>query len=326
MRGRGAALAASALAVLALAGGEAGAAVSCGKVITKDLKLRKDLKNCPGDGLLIDASGITIDLNGHKISGQGAAGTEGVGLAGPFVRENVVIKGPGRIARFDEGVSLTSCENSRVKRVTVKQADTAIRVGTCDDAKVRNNKTRGVGIRGVSVGNSERAEVSGNLVNAPAQLAFNTIGISVNGSTSPEALVEDNVVEGNGVATFGIQVNGSAPGATFKRNVVRGFIQYGIGVYDGSTSTLVKKNTAAGSDGYGIFVQSSAGAGTKVVKNVARRNGLDGIRLDQAAEVGKNTAVNNGQWGIYAAVAGTDLGGNKASGNGAGQCFGVACS
>ena len=31
------------------------------------MKLTADLTNCPGDGLVIGADGITVDLNGHTI-------------------------------------------------------------------------------------------------------------------------------------------------------------------------------------------------------------------------------------------------------------------
>ena len=42
----------------------AGAApLACGEVITKDTTLQSDLTNCPGDGLVVGADEITLDLN-----------------------------------------------------------------------------------------------------------------------------------------------------------------------------------------------------------------------------------------------------------------------
>src|SRR4051794_5192023 len=53
---------------VALSGGPALAStVSCGSTITATTKLHADLANCPGDGLVIDADNVTIDLNGHTI-------------------------------------------------------------------------------------------------------------------------------------------------------------------------------------------------------------------------------------------------------------------
>ena len=45
--------------------------VACGDTITADTTLDSDLTNCPGDGLVIGAGSITLDLNGHTIDGDG---------------------------------------------------------------------------------------------------------------------------------------------------------------------------------------------------------------------------------------------------------------
>ena len=42
--------------------------LSCGSTITKSTKLTKDITGCPGAGLKIGADGITLDLDGHKVS------------------------------------------------------------------------------------------------------------------------------------------------------------------------------------------------------------------------------------------------------------------
>ena len=56
---------ATATALLALSAGQAVAShVQCGDVITQDTTLDSDLIDCPGDGLVIVADNITLDLNG----------------------------------------------------------------------------------------------------------------------------------------------------------------------------------------------------------------------------------------------------------------------
>ena len=45
----------------------------CGDTITKDTTLRKDLVDCPNNGILIGADGVNLDLNGHVIDGDGTA-------------------------------------------------------------------------------------------------------------------------------------------------------------------------------------------------------------------------------------------------------------
>jgi hypothetical protein len=47
----------------------AAASLSCGATVTRSVTLTKDLLNCAVDGLVVGANGITIDLNGHRITG-----------------------------------------------------------------------------------------------------------------------------------------------------------------------------------------------------------------------------------------------------------------
>jgi hypothetical protein len=60
--------------VLAVSGGQASAShVGCGDTITADTTLDSDLLNCPNNGILIGADGITLNLNGHVIDGDGTS-------------------------------------------------------------------------------------------------------------------------------------------------------------------------------------------------------------------------------------------------------------
>ena len=45
--------------------------VSCGATIVADTTLDSDLVNCPNNGIVIGAEDITLDLNGHRIDGDG---------------------------------------------------------------------------------------------------------------------------------------------------------------------------------------------------------------------------------------------------------------
>ena len=57
--------------VVALSGAEAASKVSCGDTITTDTTLDRDLLNCPNNGIVIGADNVTLDLNGHRIDGDG---------------------------------------------------------------------------------------------------------------------------------------------------------------------------------------------------------------------------------------------------------------
>ena len=52
--------------------------VGCGDTITADTTLDSDLVDCPNHGIVIGADDITLDLNGHRIDGDGtrAAGCD----------------------------------------------------------------------------------------------------------------------------------------------------------------------------------------------------------------------------------------------------------
>jgi parallel beta-helix repeat protein len=59
-------------ATAASGGGVPASQVSCGERITADTTLQQDLVNCPNHGIVIAADGITLDLNGHLVDGDGA--------------------------------------------------------------------------------------------------------------------------------------------------------------------------------------------------------------------------------------------------------------
>ena len=76
----------------------------CGDTITQDTTLYADLVDCPGDGLVIGANGVTLDLGGHVVDGAGAndsAGVSGSGFHGARI-EN------GTVRQFGVGIALAT--------------------------------------------------------------------------------------------------------------------------------------------------------------------------------------------------------------------------
>jgi parallel beta-helix repeat protein len=323
MRGKGALTAIGALAALVFAGGQAQAALSCGKTVTHDVKLKKNLTGCPGDGLVAGASNITINLNGHKISGQDTG--DGVSTGG---FDGVVIKGGGggQIAHFEQGVAAIDAANSRVKGLKIKRSYAGVAVGGASDgSKVLGNTISEIELYGIGTAIAADLEISGNEITGPTDSGLINAAISVNGTQ--DTLVEENVLLGGDDGDYGIIVNGSAQGAALKNNEVRRHQVTGIAVYNGAAGTVVKKNEAIANGNNGIQVENAAGTGTRVLDNDAHRNGNDGLAIEKSGiEVGDNVANDNGTWGIFAVPGVVDLGGNKASGNAFGQCSGVTCT
>ena len=91
--------------VLAAGGAQQALALSCGDTLTSDTTLTANLA-CSGTALVVGADGITIDLNGYTISGDGT----GLGIDNTGGYDNVTIKN-GTITGFQvvtRGVSSTS--------------------------------------------------------------------------------------------------------------------------------------------------------------------------------------------------------------------------
>ena len=78
----------------------------CGDTISADSSIHADLSNCPGDGLVIGADNVTLDLNGHTIDGDATPGTTdpdaGIRLE---THQGVTIQN-GAVDEFDNGVLL----------------------------------------------------------------------------------------------------------------------------------------------------------------------------------------------------------------------------
>jgi hypothetical protein len=70
--------------------------VQCGQVITQDTKLANDLSGCTGSGLIIAVDNVTLDLNGHTVSGDNdfdeseEAGVQIRGVDGAVIRNGTI--------------------------------------------------------------------------------------------------------------------------------------------------------------------------------------------------------------------------------------------
>jgi parallel beta-helix repeat protein len=92
---------------------------SCGQVVTKDVILSEDLE-CTGIGMIAGKDGITIQLNGHKLSLINTTTTRGTTPAleniGILIADykNVTIVGPGIITGFDKGVEFAGSKGGYI--------------------------------------------------------------------------------------------------------------------------------------------------------------------------------------------------------------------
>lgn len=95
--------------------------VRCGSVITQDTVLAADVGPCPGAGLIVTADAITLDLNGHTVTGDPRARGGGSDRAGIALRRvsQVVVKN-GTVERFDAGVVIGGGANNTISGITAQ--------------------------------------------------------------------------------------------------------------------------------------------------------------------------------------------------------------
>lgn len=110
-------------ALIGMINGEAFAShVSCGETITADTKLHSDLRDCPGNGIVIGSSNITLDLNGHTIDGDGAPSCSEIEVCDLGVDNtaghNGVTINDGSIREFATGIFVAGASDNRLTRLT----------------------------------------------------------------------------------------------------------------------------------------------------------------------------------------------------------------
>ncbi len=106
------ALMALAAAFVGLSAGRATAGpVTCGDVLTHSAKLQSDL-NCSGDGIIIGADRITLNLNGHTLQGARGIGIENNGHGRVGILN-------GRILGFERGIRLAGADNNTLAHLEI---------------------------------------------------------------------------------------------------------------------------------------------------------------------------------------------------------------
>jgi len=160
---------------------------TCGTSVVADLKLGNDLF-CAGDALIVNADGVTVDLNGHTLSGSGS----GVGVT-VRARQNVTIHG-GTIRDFTTGIFVANSNGVLIKDNRLTGNREGVFLNGSSDNVVKENEAWQNQLRGIML----RPTLSGTM--------------------STRNLVKENVLRENpsGILVFG------QPGNTFKENRISG--------------------------------------------------------------------------------------------------------
>jgi parallel beta-helix repeat protein len=273
--------------------------LTCGATITRDTTLHADLTNCPGDGLVIGADDITLDLNGHTIAGDATPGTDpnrpdrGIRLEG---HRGVTIK-RGAVQDFDANVGLDAASGNHIRALTLlRAAGRGIDAENgSDDNVIEDNTSAHNGRSGFALLESDRNLVRGNTAfdnggNGVAvragtrnQIEHNRFANNLFGDIALFAGASDNRVIDNtasGGSEEGVQIDGD-------RNLISGnrmanLTGDGIGI--NGDDNLITSNQITDvvpqCDGCGTAIGIGGGMRNLVVANRIARTGLDGIRAD----------------------------------------------
>ncbi len=198
-------------AVLVGSASAAATVVGCGAVIRESTTLAADVGPCPGYGLIIVGDDITLDLNGHRVSGdpQVRQSPDKPGLLLRGVR-GVTVRG-GTVEGFDAGVVILGGGTNTVRNVTA-----------------RDN----VNYRVVTGRDSQRADV----VSEDGPFCDLGDGIAVFGSG--RNIVKNNDIVGNGpfsgVSLIGASSDNVVSGNRFLENDVLNHTPQGWGTICGA--------------------------------------------------------------------------------------------
>ncbi|MCL4858862.1 MAG: right-handed parallel beta-helix repeat-containing protein, partial [Caldilineaceae bacterium] len=241
-------------------------AVTCGQTLTQSTLLTNDLLNCLGDGLVVGASGITIDLNGRIIDGTGlGVGVRNSGFSSVTIRN-------GTIQEFDYGVQINGgAANNVVANLTLQQnQDGAIQLLGVQNSTVRNNHITGNTL-GIELSNGATGVVVRNntLTTNPGNAIY-LLGVSGN-------RVEANIA--NGSSGAGVALEG-AGGNIVIGNTLNGNSDGGVTLVLGANNNRIEANTVRDSGSDGITVSESTG--NELIGNTVHQSGGSGIALEFA--------------------------------------------
>ncbi len=302
-------------------------AQSCGSTVTSSVVVTSDLLGCSGDGLIVGADNIIIDLDGHTISGSGTSGS--VGVNNPH--SGVTIK-DGTITGFEAGVGLlgpcpASTSGNTVQDLTLtSNSGAGIHIACSNSNVIKDNtitSTEGLGIFIDNGGNNEIKDntITGH-IGTGAATSFTTgstngpatnTGAGIEIHIGPSSTVEDNTITGN---TNGLVMDGFSSSSTIEDNHFSSNTQDGFVTIAGGNT--IKDNEASNNGRDGIAV--AQGSSNCIKDNTANSNGRDGIRVGKTGDtflgfvsgnnnrVEDNTALSNSAFDLFWDTSGSDNG------------------
>ena len=296
------------------AGPAAAAHVSCGQTIVVNTVLDSHIGPC-AKGLVVGASGITLDLNGYTIIGNATPG-EGPGVD-ITNRTGVTVKN-GTITQFDAGVAITGGSGNTVTGLSLvnnrgsggSDFGDGVAVFASTANTIRFNRVQNNGpFSGVSLIQSSNNVIENNQITGNNQSAFNTSGIRVENvgpNASNSNTIRNNLVQGS--ALDGIQLFARSSDNVVSRNQVVQNNREGITAFAGANRNVIEDNVVRYNGrgpipGNGIFIRGAAGTLPAPANNIIRRNVSTNNTLFDLRDGTPNCGTN--VWSANQAITGT---------------------
>jgi hypothetical protein len=295
-----------ALGTLTLGAGPALAQpLQCGDTVAQDTTLTNDLLDCHGDGLIIGADGITLDLNGHTISGQiisgglpDQVGIENAGHDDVTITNGTVTFFAGGGVHLVPGPNGERVDRNRVDHLTMDffgSFGILLEGGGSGNRFTANTVNRpnfiGIGLFGTA------AASSGNVVSGNSIISAYSANIALRYGTFTGTLIQDNTADqvdtqehwGASIAVGSRYTSGEGDfrGTVVRGNRMEGNFGGGVFVSDTATDTLIERNRV--DNNYGLPAFESDGDRTLIRRNTMVSTSFAGstnfgVKVDEQAE------------------------------------------
>jgi parallel beta-helix repeat protein len=269
------------VALVALSGAEAAGQgqPQCGDTITTHTTLHHDLIDCPNNGIVIGADGITLNLNGHTIDGDGgltADCPEDVICDDGIVNDghDGVTVAHGAVRQFALGALVAGSRHNRVLNITASDNRfPGIVIGDSARSSVRNSSVVRNGLHtdeaGIVLFHSRHSRILNNSIRRNGD-----IGLFM--SRSDHNQIRDNRLRHHPEA--GINVEGGDRNR-IGHNLLTGD---GDGIIVGGNQNAITRNrvfhSRAGPQSGGNGIHAAAGHDNLIARNVIAR-AATGIRI-----------------------------------------------
>jgi parallel beta-helix repeat protein len=260
----------------------------CGDVVTTNVTLHADIENCSNNGLVIGADDVSINLNGHTISGD-AIDTESC-PDGPYCDVGILNVGHrdvkvfgGTVRAFDVGFLAVEARSNLVRDLATSNqgnAGTGVVLAASTDSTIKDNVHRDEWI-GVLLAGTTDSHVTGNAV-------FGGVGSSgIELYASSDNRVTNNrldIEHRTETVDAGFVILGSSRNSV-RRNTVTGGAS-GIVLDSEAAANRIEHNRLA-DNGNGIIL-------TETDDTLVRRNVVTGTGVVGEPETGFGLIVDGG--------------------------------